>query len=518
PHDAVRSVKGSVHRIVSAAGTTRVEGSLSGLRRVFAIGTGGVTVGGDRADVLAGLTGVAPDPVRVATRLLYPAIPWPVGWQPVWREVGAVLPGHYLTLDSGETTRWWVPPEPTLSLAGSAEALRAALVDAVRVRLRPGRPVVSHLSGLDSSSLFSIAVAEGADVLGITAAQPDAMDSDVEWARRTVAALNAPHARHEVIPADEVPLVYDGILRAGDRLDEPFGYVHNRERYLGILARGERVAPSAHLMGLGGDELCAPVPQWLHTLLMRSPATGVRRLRAVAAKNRWAYRDVARNLARGRSYPGWLRGVAERLGEPVGVKDPGLGWGVTPVVPAWTTPDAVAAVAAEIAAAAAAPDSALAADRGLHRTLEVIYSGAQTMRGFQAIAAGRGITVAAPFFDDEVVTAALSARLDDRVDPARYKPVLVEAMRGIVPAVTLGRTSKSETAATAVMGSREHRDQLTGLAEDSRLAGLGLVDSEQLSEVVRGPIDIRTPNRRIEPTIGCEIWLRNEAANVRIGT
>lgn len=112
----------------------------------------------------------------------------------------------------------------------------------------------------------------------------------------------------------------------------------------------------------------------------------------------------------------------------------------------------------------------------------------------------------------------MSVRIAARHDPAAYKPLLVEAMRGIVPDATLRRVTKSETAAAAVLGSRQHRDQITGAADDSRLARLGLIDASQLRAVMAGPIDVQTAHRRLEPTLGCELWLRNqEESRVQLG-
>lgn len=141
------------------------------------------------------------------------------------------------------------------------------------------------------------------------------------------------------------------------------------------------------------------------------------------------------------------------------------------------------------------------------------------MGGFQRLAAEQGVTLSAPFLDDRVIEAALSARALDRFDPSRYKPLLVDAMRGVVPAPTLARTTKSETSAGAVMGGRRHRDQLLGLGRDSLLGELGLIDAGAFLFACQGPAEASAQHRRVEPTLSCESWLRTvkEANGVRVG-
>ncbi len=517
-------IPGSAHLVASVAGKVRVQGTASGLRRVYRCAVGRVTVAGDRANVLAELSQASIDPARIAVRLLFSSAPWPLVWESVWSGVHAVLPGHCLLLDSNGTsreTRWWSPPPPELSDVQAASGLRTALTDAMAARVTPGQTVVSDLSGLDSSSICSLAVRAGAKVVALTGAQPDVMDDDVHWARQTVAGLHDAgyDLRHDVIPAADSPLVYDGILSARDTFDEPFSYVHNRRRFVYMLNRGAEHAPRFHFTGLGGDEICLTAYPWLYTLLRRQPLVGLRHARATVGRNKWSYGELARRVLGDRAYPSWLRSVATGLGGPsADRRGSGAGWGARPVLPAWATPDAVAMARRALLDAAAEP-RLLADDPGMHFLLAATHTGAQEKRCFQQLGDQEGVRLSMPFFDDRVLNAALAVRPADRNDPGRYKPVLVNAMRGIVPPAVLGRVTKSDTATTAVMGSREHRDQIAGLAEDSQLAKLGLVDLARFREVCHGPIDIQTPNRRIEPTIGCEMWLRNrsEDMNVHIG-
>ncbi|GAA3133948.1 hypothetical protein GCM10017600_78820 [Streptosporangium carneum] len=508
-------IAGSFHLAASHDGVTTLYGDATGMRRVFHTEVAGLQVAGDHANVLAALSHGSVDPARIASRLLFTAPPWPLGWESVWTTVRAVWPGHAVRLDRqgrAREERWWFPPPAELSRADAAAALRAALREAVLVRAAPGQTVAAHLSGLDSSSLVSLATREGADVVALTTAQPDTLDEDVEWAARTAEELRRSGygLRHEVLAADEVPLVYDGILTARDSFDEPFLAQHNREPYRHILMRGERHRPRVHLVGFGGDEMCSNSYQWLPRLLRSRPRLGFRHLQAITAKHRWSWTRVVRSMLTAGTYAAWLREAADRLpNHDVDMSSAEFGWGAFPALPTWLSAEGIGMVRDEIRRAAAL-DPVLDADRGMHTTLASIHSGAQSTRGFQQISAADGALTSAPFFDDRVMDAVLSVRLADRYDPGKYKPILVEAMRGIVPDVTLTRTTKSHTPANAVLGSRRHRDQIIGIVEDSELARLGIVDLARLRRTCHGPVDVETFSLRLEPTIACEIWLRNQ--------
>ncbi|UNO38687.1 hypothetical protein [Streptomyces sp. MST-110588] len=80
---------GSFHLIASVGGRLRVQGSASGLRRVFHGLFGGVVIAADRADVLASLLDAPLDRSALALRLLGD-VPHPLGDRPLWKNVTAV--------------------------------------------------------------------------------------------------------------------------------------------------------------------------------------------------------------------------------------------------------------------------------------------------------------------------------------------------------------------------------------------------------------------------------------------
>jgi asparagine synthase (glutamine-hydrolysing) len=94
------------------------------------------------------------------------------------------------------------------------------------------------------------------------------------------------------------------------------------------------------------------------------------------------------------------------------------------------------------------------------------------------------------------------------VTPWRYKPLIEEAMRGIVPEAARRRTTKAHAAFEEETGLRRHRASLLALWEDSRLHELGLVDVAALRDWCLRPLAADLESALLHPTVGCEVWLR----------
>ena len=511
-----RSLVGSTHLVASVGGRVRVQGSITGLRRVFHARVGDVAVAADRADVLASLLDAGLDEQRFSMHLLGSFALYPLAGQPVWRGVRDVATDHYLVLNSDgsqRSLRWWTPPEPVVPMAEGAPALRAALAAAVDVRVRGRSVVSSDLGGLDSTSLCCLAAQRQVKVVACTADGMDPMADDVAWARRTVAAFS--NIEHEVIAGDRLPMAYEGLGQGEDRLDEPSPATVHHSRYLFIAQLAASRGSPLHLTGFGGDELLAGSPAHLHSLLRTHPRLALRNARGFANQRPWPYQETLRQLIATGPYRTWLARVAEQLtASPPPPETPTLDWGTPPRMPPWATPAAVEAVRALIGAAARTAEP-LAACRGQHVELEAMRASSRIVRHFSQMAARIGITLAAPYYDDRVIEAGLAVRAQDRVTPWQYKPLIVEAMRGIVPDESLARQTKDEGSYEVEAGLREHRGDLLDLWEDSRLARLGLIDAGALREVCTRPLPESLPFDTLFQTVACEVWLRSlESATV----
>jgi asparagine synthase (glutamine-hydrolysing) len=247
----------------------------------------------------------------------------------------------------------------------------------------------------------------------------------------------------------------------------------------------------------------------LHALARISPRATLRQLRGFAAKYRWPRGRLLRQLSDRSSYPQWVARVADTLTEPKPpLNEPLLDWGFPPRLPPWATPAAVQTVAEQIRAEipTAAP---MGHGRGQHRELETMRFVSRLTRQFGQLAEGIGVTIATPYYDDRVVEAGLAVRPLERVTPWRYKPLIVEAMRGIVPDESLSRETKANGSGDEEPGLRRHRADLLALFEDSRLARLDLIDAGALRHLLSGPLPPSLQFGALDQTVACEAWLRS---------
>ncbi|MFF9279111.1 asparagine synthase-related protein [Streptomyces griseosporeus] len=511
--DAVaRTWPGSHHLIAASDGKTLVHGTVTGVRSLFTTrvpGAHGAHLVSDRADVLAGLTGADLDEGRLAVHLLSPGILHPLTTQTVWRGVD-VVPGDRRVLLDREgrlrTEHCWSPPPAELPLAEGARLVRERLADAVAVRITGREPISADLGGVDSTAVVATAARAGAKTVAYTAAVHDVLGDDVTYARRTVAELDG--VEHHVVPAPAVPLTFDRVDALDDDLDTPSLYAVNRHRRMYIVERAAERGSALHLSGMGGDELFSGACAHVHGLLPRHPRTAWRLARGFTSRHRWSRRTALAQLLDRRPYGSWLAEVARDLTRPQPpLSVPLFTWGTPPRLPPWATGRAVEAVR-ELIHEQAEDVRPLAPGHGGHRELATLRTLARFARHVQQMSEPLGVTFAAPYYDDLLVEAALAVRPQDRITPWRYKPLIEEAMRGVVPEAGRTRTTKAHAAFEEETGLRRHRSALLALWEDSRLRELGLVDVAPLRDWCLRPLAADLESALLHPTVGCEVWLR----------
>ncbi|MBO1336287.1 asparagine synthase-related protein [Streptomyces sp. VRA16 Mangrove soil] len=530
-HDRLARRLPGVHHVISrVGGESWVRGTATGLRRVYAAeaggageGAAGAAAGGwvasDRPAVLAHLTGAALDDTALALRLL-DFVPHPLSGRPLWRGVTETHPEHALVLcaDGGRAQRrWWHAPEPELPLHEGASALGAALDAAVRAHVT-GRPRVScELSGgLDSTSLTFLArhAAPDARLDLITVASRESHAEDETWARRAVELTDGTGVAHHLVPAHEAPLFYAGVADPpgpGDiPTDEPLPVAPARARALLPLTRAAALGSGCHLTGYGGDELFMALPTVAADLFPRHPLAAWNRVGAVRHQLGWPLIGTLRALFTRPSFRTWLAGAVSDTAAPPTTRTPQLGWGVVQSLPPWLTDDARTLIRDAFREAARAGARPFAARPGRHLDLDTVRIGARHFQAMEDHGLGLGLPVAAPLYADHVLEATLSVRLADRIDPGRYKPLLAEAVRGVVPAPLLARTTKDHMSGDIVQGLVRHGDELGRLWEPggSRLAALGLVDADRLTDLAADPYSPLHTRWSIDAAVSCEMWLR----------
>jgi asparagine synthase (glutamine-hydrolysing) len=512
---------GNHHLVASVGGRLRVQGTASGNRRVFHASCGTDVIAADRADVLAWLTGGDLDEQAVALRLLDPAPPHPLLIGSMWHDVHSTPAGEYLLVDRDgqvSTRRWWRPPEPVLTLDEGAPRLRDALETGISTRVTAEDTLTCDLSGgLDSTSVCFLASGMGARLIAYTSTALDPADDDIYWAR--LAASRLPNVVHDELPDGLMPVTYAGISRSDECLDEPYAALLDRAQLLMVYGRMAAHGGRVHLTGFGGDEVIESSPVYLAELFRRRPMLAWKRLRGYRAASRWPWGQTLRTLYHARPYADWLSDAADQVSERPSGHLPDLDWDVPPRLPPWVTAPAVELVrdALRNAATEATP---LASTRGEHADLAVIRLGAHLNRlTAQFVEQTTGLCMAAPMVDDRVVEACLSVRPEDRGTPWQYKPLLVAAIRGVVPDRSLGRDTKAEGSAEEAAGLQANAGELRSLVDDSRLVALGFVDPDRLRAACRYSAERRNHSESLQQTFASEVWLRNlESAHSREAT
>ncbi|MFI9720026.1 asparagine synthase-related protein [Streptomyces sp. NPDC052396] len=506
---ALSGAHGCFHVLASMAGRSYVRGSFSGQRRVYRAEAGGGTVCADHARVLARLTGAEVDTAQLALRLAGYTVPHPLAGGALWRGVDAVPPGEAVELapeGGARTLRWWRPPAAELPSREAAAGLREALRQAVALRVRPQEVVGADLSGgMDSTSLCFLAAEAGARLVAATLDWSAPNNEDRIHATR--AAQHLPHVEHVVFPSAGLPAHFTGLDERLDPGDGPSPVQRDQvqQRYLAeeMLSRGAGLRLSGH----GGDHIVQPPPAYVHGLLRRSPAAGLRHAAGLRARYRRPLGATVEALLDRRSHASWLADAAGRLRTPTAWAD--FGWGVQPRLPLWASDQAVELCREQLRTAARDGAEPLHRERGRHAWIAAAQRAGLIAGHLGHHAALAGLPLHTPFCDDAVIEAALAARPHEAASPWSYKPLLAAAMDGLVPEHILRRTTKDHCGHEWQEGLRLHRHTLAAWAEDSRLVAAGLADEEAMRRALLSPGLLTGGAGELEATLAAEAWLRD---------
>ncbi|MYT34897.1 asparagine synthase [Streptomyces sp. SID8356] len=513
------------HVIARISGETWIRGTASGLRRIYhARHPQAGTIASDRPAVLAHLTGAPLDDGALALRLL-DFLPHPLSRRALWRGVHETGAGYGLALPVAapgtaaapgpHEYRWWEPPPPELPLAEGARRVGEAIAASVRAHVGGLDRISCELSGgLDSTTLtFAARATAPAELSLLTVAARDRYSEDETWARRAVEAARGgptetPAPAHHIIPADQAPYFYADLTATSAELnDEPLPVAPGRARAHLLLSRARATGSRYHLTGYGGDELFLGLPHAYQDLFHGNPLTAWNHLSGLRHQLGWPLLPTLKALLDRSAFPQWLAGAVTTEPQPV-TRTPLLSWGVRQSLRPWFTDHANALITAEFRAAAAEQAEPIDRWRGRHVDIDAVRMGARHFQAMEDIGMTIGLPVAAPFYDDRVLEATLAVRLEERISPWRYKPLLVEAMRGVVPDALLARTTKDHMSSDEHQGLREHAHELADLWTGSRLADHGLVDARHLLRLAAEPFSPVLVEHSISSTVAGETWLR----------
>jgi asparagine synthase (glutamine-hydrolysing) len=205
-----------------------------------------------------------------------------------FRDVRELAPATALTIaaDGGEqATRFWRPrlaPDPGITFADAVARVRAALHEAVKLRLRADVPMAFCMSGgVDSNALISLAKRVfGYDVHGFTIRNTDARYEEQALVEQSVRELGIRHSFVELSPANFLADLRT-LVRAHDAPVITISYFVHWRLMQAIAAERYKISIS----GTGADELFSGY--YDHHLLFLAEMQKSATCRHAAARAAW---------------------------------------------------------------------------------------------------------------------------------------------------------------------------------------------------------------------------------------
>jgi asparagine synthase (glutamine-hydrolysing) len=145
---------------------------------------------------------------------------------------------------------------------------------------------------------------------------------------------------------------------------------------------------------------------------------------------------------------------------------------------------------------------------GDQATLDQVRHVARTLHALRD-AIDIDITLHAPFLDSTVVETCLSLPAHRRWDPFIAKPLLRNALAGLVPIEILDRRTKGDYTQPAYAGLRRASNTLRKLFESPATADYGLIEPAPVRETLGNALQgMPAPWGAINQLIAIELWLR----------
>ncbi|MEW1644648.1 MULTISPECIES: asparagine synthase-related protein [unclassified Streptomyces] len=557
---------GSYTAVVKIGRRTMVCGDLAGAKPVFYTPWAGGTAYSTAALPLADLIEANLDFGHLAALLAAPDVPAALHDSTPYDGVRRIPPGHALILRAG--AREIAGYEPVASLAVAAapvdpdsavDAVRDALVDAVRVRLSAPR----HVPDIDPGPVPGMGPAErraargmpvpgiGADLSGgpasgtlalLAAGLPGApgtvlghgtgagerllavtfndlavpgRESEVE---RAGALAANPRLHHVVVTGDELVLPYAEL--DGPLTDEPGPSLITASRHRARLAAGS----ADHFTGYGARQVLDAHPARLADLLMDRKRRHLVRPVAALAKADGSVMvparvyGAARRLAR-TPYGAGLEVLADRLmnqrfeepGGAVGASLAALTWARPGPAARWLTGEALAEVSVRLQGGPSRQASGPGQRPGDFRARAALARHASDLRVLEQAAEIRSQRLHTPFLDNQVVRACRSLPEALRVQPGARAAILRTVLEGagvgdLPPG--WGAPSHAPAAAAARKGLRVAADSLMDLFATPLLAQAGLVEARVVRKALRAAAQGEPlPLDGLADLVSLELWL-----------
>ncbi|MGW0424184.1 asparagine synthase-related protein [Streptomyces sp. NPDC003015] len=557
---------GAYTAVVQVGRRLTVGGDLAGARPVFYTPWAGGTAYATAALPLADLIEANLDFGHLAALLAAPDVPAALHDSTPYEGVRRIPPGHALILRNG--AREIAGYEPVASLAVAAptadadsavDAVRDALVEAVRARLSAprhvpdidpgpvpgmgpaerraarGMPVPgigADLSGGPASGTLALLAAglpgmpgtvlghgtgAGERLLAVTFNDLAVGGREAELERAGTLAAN-PRLHHVVVTGGEETLPYAEL--DGPLTDEPGPCLVTAARHRARLAAGS----ADHFTGYGARQVLDAHPARLADLLMDRKRRHL--VRPVAALTKAdgsvlvpaRVYGAARRLAR-TPYRVGLEMLADRLmhqrfdepGGAVGASLAALTWARPGPAARWLTGEALAEVSVRLQGATHRSGVGPGQHPGDFRARAALARHASDLRVLEQAVEIRSQRLHAPFLDNQVVRACRALPEALRVRPGARAEILRTVLEGagvsdLPPG--WGAPSHASSAAATRTGLRVAADSLMSLFGTPLLAQAGLVEARVVRKALRAAAEGEPlPLDGLADLVSLELWL-----------
>ncbi|MFF1308843.1 asparagine synthase-related protein [Streptomyces sp. NPDC058307] len=557
---------GAYTAVVQVGRRITVGGDLAGARPVFYTPWAGGTAYATAALPLADLIEANLDFGHLAALLAAPDVPAALHDSTPYEGVRRIPPGHALILRNG--AREIAGYEPVASLAVAAptadadsavDAVRDALVEAVRARLSAprhvpdidpgpvpgmgpaerraarGMPVPgigADLSGGPASGTLALLAAglpgmpgtvlghgtgAGERLLAVTFNDLAVGGREAELERAGTLAAN-PRLHHVVVTGGEETLPYAEL--DGPLTDEPGPCLVTAARHRARLAAGS----ADHFTGYGARQVLDAHPARLADLLMDRKRRHL--VRPVAALTKAdgsvlvpaRVYGAARRLAR-TPYRVGLEMLADRLmhqrfdepGGAVGASLAALTWARPGPAARWLTGEALAEVSVRLQGATHRSGVGPGQHPGDFRARAALARHASDLRVLEQAVEIRSQRLHAPFLDNQVVRACRALPEALRVRPGARAEILRTVLEGagvseLPPG--WGAPSHASSAAATRTGLRVAADSLMALFGTPLLAQAGLVEARVVRKALRAAAEGEPlPLDGLADLVSLELWL-----------
>lgn len=506
----LNSAAGAYHHIAMSPGRLSILATTAGVLQTYYAHFQGGILASNSAVLLGYLIGKCKVNLDSLGGYLFETPPNAVAQQALLQDIHPVPVGAQLRVFRGQAVDikplWnpWI--DGPRDYTSAAAQVREELTTATLARMNGAASVGCDLSGgFDSTSLAFIASAGPAALRLYTLDGTEDVSADRYWSRLAASKLNG--AAHRAFSPDDYPGLIDDLDDYIVPLDRPYFAHAGAARALYIPDLSRRDGARIHLTGHGGDHLFTGNPALVHDTMSANPFTAWGQCSSVTQRLNWRWRDVAAALADRRSYEQWWLDQRHNLfAAPTGPRAL-FGWAMPCRLPSWITPLGIEL--AQDALVHTAKATPLAETRGKSAYYETILAAGRMMNTVAQLASHKGVAAPhAPFLDLRVVAAASSAPPTQSMTGRAYKPLLRDAMKGVVATDLLSRMSKDDASVDAESGLVRNRQWLVDLWETSRLGELGLIDAPLLAKLCSEPSSPELADCSLYTSLGCELWLR----------